>query len=229
MLSLRQPFRANDHIVIGSEEGIVIRLTSRATILMTPDGNHLRIPNSTVFKAVILNYTRNPERRFGFVLGVDVEDDPLEAMHTGLEALRALPIILDGPDPKAIIESVGDSNIVLKFTAWVNQEETDFGTGRSLGIREVKEALEASGFTLPEPVYRLRIDQNSLVFPNGTVSVSEASAQTGRSKKEGSNRDKAEEPETLDTRPDTHLLEKAEEERVQSGEDDLLDKERPVE
>ena len=50
MLSLRQPFRANDHVVIEGHEGRVIRLTSRATILMTLDGNHLRIPNSTVFK-----------------------------------------------------------------------------------------------------------------------------------------------------------------------------------
>jgi hypothetical protein len=29
-----------------------------------------------VFKAVILNYTRNPQRRFEFVLGIDAEDDP---------------------------------------------------------------------------------------------------------------------------------------------------------
>ena len=61
MLSLRQPFRANDHVVI-EHEGRVIRLTSRATVLMTLDGNHLRIPNGEVFRAVILNYTRNPQR-----------------------------------------------------------------------------------------------------------------------------------------------------------------------
>ncbi len=63
MLSLRQPFRANDHVVIDGQEGKVVRLTSRASVLMTLDGNHLRIPNTIVFKAVIMNYTRNPERR----------------------------------------------------------------------------------------------------------------------------------------------------------------------
>jgi len=77
MLSLRQPFRAGDHVLIGDREGKVMRLTSRATILMTMDGNHLRIPNSTVFKAVILNYTTNPDRRFTFSLGVDAADDPV--------------------------------------------------------------------------------------------------------------------------------------------------------
>lgn len=35
MLSLRQPFRANDHVLIDAHEGRVVRLTSRATILMT--------------------------------------------------------------------------------------------------------------------------------------------------------------------------------------------------
>src|SRR3546814_6970546 len=89
MLSLRQPFRANDHVVIEGHEGRVVRLTSRATILMTLEGNHLRIPNSTVFKAVILNYTRNPERRFDFELGIDANDDPVDGMAVGLRAIRA--------------------------------------------------------------------------------------------------------------------------------------------
>lgn len=50
MLSIRQPFRARDQIVINGQEGIVVRLTSRATILMTLDGNQLRIPNAEVLK-----------------------------------------------------------------------------------------------------------------------------------------------------------------------------------
>jgi len=75
LLSLRQPFRANDWVQIDTYEGRVIRLTSRATVLMTLDGNHLRIPNGQVFKAVIVNFTRNPQRRFHFDLGVDADDD----------------------------------------------------------------------------------------------------------------------------------------------------------
>ena len=60
MLSLRQPFRANDKVKIDDYEGRVLRLTTRATILLTPEGNHLRLSNSTVFKAVIVNYTAQP-------------------------------------------------------------------------------------------------------------------------------------------------------------------------
>ena len=60
MLSIRQPFRARDYVDINGQEGVIVRLTSRATILMTADGNQLRIPNSEVFKATIVNFTKNP-------------------------------------------------------------------------------------------------------------------------------------------------------------------------
>ncbi len=117
MLSLRQPFRPNDLVVIDEHEGRVIRLTSRATILMTLDGNHLRIPNSTVFKAVILNYTRNPQRRFDFVLGIDADDDPTAARQLGRDTLASMPFVLADPVPEARTEEVGIPIFSSAFSA----------------------------------------------------------------------------------------------------------------
>lgn len=159
MLSVRQPFRARDHVVINEHEGIVVRLTSRATILMTLDGNQLRIPNSDVFKGIILNYTKNPERRFGFQLGVDANDDPLAAIKVGLDAINALDFVLSEPRALGVIDSIGDSNIVLQFQIWVDQTETDYSKARSVAIREAKHAIEQHGFSLPEPIYMLNFDQ----------------------------------------------------------------------
>ena len=55
LMSLRQPFAPCDLVVIDGQEGTVVALTSRATVLMTPDGNHLRLPNALVFRSVMLN------------------------------------------------------------------------------------------------------------------------------------------------------------------------------
>lgn len=160
MLSVRQPFRARDYVNIDGQEGLVVRLTSRATILMTLDGNQLRIPNSKVFKGTILNYTKNPERRFTFELGVDANDDPIAAIKVGLDAINTLEFVLETPKATAVISQVGDSNIVLDFRIWVNQAEADFLIARSIAIREAKHALENHGFSLPEPIYRLRFNDN---------------------------------------------------------------------
>ncbi len=85
LLSIRQPFRPNDTIEIGGDVGKVIRLTSRATILLSFDGNHIRIPNATVFKSRIINYTRNRARRFQFAQVVPAGTDLAQAQDRGLD------------------------------------------------------------------------------------------------------------------------------------------------
>ena len=218
MLSLRQPFRRGDHVLIGDQQGKVMRLTSRATILMTMDGNHLRIPNSTVFKAIILNYTTNSERRFNFQLGVDAADDPIAAMKTGLDVMRGHSFVQDEPAPSASISEVGDSNIVINFYGWVDQTTASFGKSRSLSIRSVKDALEEQGFSLPEPIYRVKLDNMS----GAQLKLTKGSAAKAPVKRKASELDE-------DTAPDTAIDDKVEAELDASGETNLLDEARPVE
>jgi len=161
LLSVRQPFQPRDFIALEGMEGFVIRLTSRATILMDVDGNHIRIPNATVFKATIINYTRNPERRFSFELGIDADSALREALAIAHDTLESLGFVLEKPEPGAWIEKVGDSNVLIGVSGWINQNETDYVKARSEAIRTVKTALEAAGFALPEPIYRLRFDPAS--------------------------------------------------------------------
>lgn len=266
MLSIRQPFRARDYVDINGQEGVIVRLTSRATILMTADGNQLRIPNSEVFKATIVNFTKNPERRFTFKLGVDANDDPLAAIKVGLDAINELNFILTDPKSVAIIDEVGDSNIILEFQAWVNQTDTDLLKARSIAIREAKHALENNGFSLPEPIYRMRfngdledaikdLNKASKMGSEGSVEATISAEDTGEStavsatelkqspknvadvlqKEQAKQRARQilgnrEVDEVLDTRPDPKLMQKVEEEIMDSsGEEDLLDKNSPQE
>ncbi|WP_201598496.1 mechanosensitive ion channel family protein [Psychrobacter vallis] len=259
MLSIRQPFRARDHIVINGQEGIVVRLTSRATILMTLDGNQLRIPNAEVFKGTILNYTKNPERRFTFELGVDTNDDPLAAIKVGIDAIHTLEFVLDEPKASAAITNVGDSNIILEFQIWVDQSKTDFGKARSIAIRETKHALENAGFSLPEPIYRLRFNkklEKAFEHMQGSLHTSSATAHKpsvsvaptiihddrdedhridDKDKQQAKARAKHilqghDAKEILDARPNDKLMEKVEQEIAESSDEtDLLNSNSPQE
>ncbi|MEO1084628.1 MAG: mechanosensitive ion channel family protein, partial [Acidobacteriota bacterium] len=161
LLSIRQPFAPDDHVRIDSHEGKVVRLTSRATILMTLDGNHLRVPNAQVYKAVILNYSRNPLRRFSFGVGVGVNEDLQAAQRLGLEALDRMPGVLEDPGPLSLIDELGDSNVLIKFFGWVDQREASFGKVKGGAIRRVKTALEEAGMDLPEPIYRVHLMESA--------------------------------------------------------------------
>ncbi|MBH5321603.1 mechanosensitive ion channel family protein [Aurantiacibacter sediminis] len=233
MLSLRQPFRANDHIVIdGTHEGRVIRLTSRATVILTLDGNHLRIPNSTVFKGTILNYTRNPQRRFDFALGVDADDDAEAARQLGRDTLAGMPFVLDDPAPEVRISEVGDSNVVLQFFGWIDQGKADFFKAKSRAIAIAKVALEEAGFALPEPIYRLRFDQRTATLPFQNVGERGDRPKPAPAPSPTPSPTPKHTDINADVAPEDEVARMVKEERDHAGgdhADDLLDSSRPVE
>ena len=155
MLSIRQPFRPNDTIEIEGDIGKVIRLTSRATILLSFDGNHIRIPNATVFKSRIINYSRNAERRFTFALSVAADCDLTQAREMAQDTLTGLPFVLGAPEASVWIESVDDFWVTLNMAAWIDQNETNIVLARSEAIRLTQATFDAAGIAAPLPTYRL--------------------------------------------------------------------------
>lgn len=227
MLSIRQPFNPKDFVRIEGYEGFVISLTSRATILMEKDGNHIRIPNAIVFKSTLVNFSTNPRRRFVFELGVDAESNLDKALDVGLMTLRRQEFILQDPSPDAWIEALGDSNVVLSFVGWIDQTRTDFQKARSEAMRLVKLALESNGFSLPEPIYRLRFD-DAPVLENLLPDREEGDQDRGKiARKEAAFPQSAEMPN--DTEADRDLEKQVELERKAAQSDDLLDEHAPKE
>lgn len=158
LLSLRQPFSRDDLVTIEAFEGRVLRLNARATILLTLDGNHLRIPNAKVYKAVIVNYTRNPKRRFHFDIGVDTEQNLAAAQQIAASTMAGMDGIERDPPPVCTVEALGESNVVLRAFGWVDQTKAEFVKVRSESIRLVKGAFDRAGVVMPEPIYNLRIN-----------------------------------------------------------------------
>ena len=175
MLSIRQPFRPNDTVEINGDTGKVIRLTSRATILLSFDGNHIRIPNATVFKSRIVNFSRNAERRFTFSLCVAADADLDGARHLAEDTLKALPFVLETPAVSVWVESVDDFWITLSMAAWINQNETSIVLARSEAIRLTQAALDQAGLAAPVPTYRI---EN---LPEGLTKAPEPPAQGAKS------------------------------------------------
>lgn len=161
LLSLRQPFSPNDHVVIEGQEGLVLRLTSRATLLMSFDGNHIRIPNAMVYKGIIVNYTRNPRRRLSFELGVGSDVNLINALSLASATMAESPGVLAKPAPIGQVQALGDSNVLLCFHAWLDQTVSDYTSVRSETIRRVKAAFQQADFDMPEPIYRLNIQADA--------------------------------------------------------------------
>jgi small-conductance mechanosensitive channel len=159
LLGVRRPFGANDVVRIGEHEGMVNRLTMRDTILLTFDGNHIRLPNSMVFKSVVINYSANPLRRFEVRIGVGPDQDLGRAQSVGTEALVHTPGVAATPPAAGFVDRLRESSIELVFFGWVNQRDFDWFKVRSEAHRSVKVAFDEAGIDVPPPIYRVMVAQ----------------------------------------------------------------------
>ena len=160
LLSIRRPFNPGDLVRIDAHEGRVVALTSRATQLMTLEGNHLLLPNSLVFKSVLLNYTRNPRRRFDFTTNVAANRSWHDAMDLGIETLRGIDGVLADPAPSALIQELSNDAATLRFMGWINQHENDLAKTRSEAMRLVRRTLRSAGLTPPDGVQRVVLSRD---------------------------------------------------------------------
>jgi small conductance mechanosensitive channel len=200
LLSMRRPFDPRDFVRIDEVEGSVVRLTSRATVLMTADGNIVSIPNSKVFNATVINFTRNPQRRLAFKLGVGTGADLRQVQALAVETVATVPGVLSQPAPACLIDEFGDSAMIISVSGWIDQRQSDWLKVSSEVKRRIKVAFDQAGIDVPEP---------SLVVRTTSFEP----------------REQTPEPQivpSLDVSPDEHIDRQVDEERASSGEKDLL-------
>ncbi len=179
-LSVQNPFHAGDLVQIEGNTGFVQRLTIRATLLMTLDGNHMQIPNATVYKSNILNFTSNPNERTRFTIGIGYENSITTAQEIGSQVLKEHPAVLMEPEPWILVDKLASSTINLQFYFWVDGSKHNLLKVKSSILRQIKTAYLREGISMPD-------DAREVVFPNG-VTVQMQKEETPAPKKGNGNK-----------------------------------------
>src|SRR5208337_736937 len=80
LLGFRRPFRIGDYIQVAGQAGVVKTLNTRATVLVTLEGNHIRIPNNTIYKEIMINSTASDTSRQTFDVMIPYEASTATAL-----------------------------------------------------------------------------------------------------------------------------------------------------
>ncbi len=160
LISLRNPFRIGDVVEIENHTGLVLRVTTRGTVLMNLDGNHVQIPNATVYKSIIRNYTANPNRREIFEVGIGFENTTSDVQKMALDVLNRHPAVLKDPEAMVLVDRLGAATVNLKFYYWYDGTAYDCHKVRSSLIRQVKQTFEEQGISMPD-------EAREVLFPDG--------------------------------------------------------------
>ncbi len=160
LLSIQKPFKINDIIEVEGHIGVVKQVTARATTLVDFDGDHIQIPNSTVYKNIIRNITANPNSRGKFVIGIGYDSSVVEAQKLALETLKNTESVLDEPEPQVLVDELASSTVNLKIYFWINSHNHSLLKVSSYLMRTIMRKFENAGISMPD-------DAREVIFPEG--------------------------------------------------------------
>jgi small conductance mechanosensitive channel len=120
----------------------------------------VQIPNASVYKNNIRNFTTNANRREDFVVGIGYDVSIHKAQEIARKVLADHPAVLDNPEPVVLADSLGRATINLRVYFWLNGREHSWLKVRSSVIRLVKLAFQEHGVSMPD-------EAREVVFPHG--------------------------------------------------------------
>lgn len=161
ILAFKSPFRLDDLIKVNDIEGFVKDISIRETLIKTPDGKDVFLPNSIILKNPLFNYTIDGFLRYEFMVGIAYENNPSEALKVILEKVNNVEGVLKGDrKPGITIDELATNSINIRVMFWVDTFKTSkrsvHQSIRSKVMNDVVVALIASGFSLPASVVELK-------------------------------------------------------------------------
>jgi len=161
-LLVEQPLRIGDPVTVENVSGVVVDISVLSTRVRTWDGYIVRIPNSTVFNALITNYQRTRARRVELRIGIHYNSDLEKAMQVLREMMEEHPYCLVNPAPEVFVADYSDSAVVLAARCWA-PPQVWFKTKIELQTM-TKKRLEEAGIEIPFPQLDLHI-RDSATLP----------------------------------------------------------------
>jgi len=130
---VERPFRIGDTIEIVGASGIVEEIAFRTTMLKTPDGREVIIPNALFMTSSVTNLTRFPQRRGTLWLIVDDADKPIGADEIAA-ALAKVTGLANEPKPTVELRSVSDGKAHYLISFWA----PDRDSGASAAVQALR-------------------------------------------------------------------------------------------
>jgi small-conductance mechanosensitive channel len=149
ILLIERPIKVGDRIIIGDQQGLVRRISVRATEIETFDRASLIVPNSELITGRVLNWThRDSLGAVNVKVGVGYNSDPDQVIAILTKCAEDHPDVLRTPAPAAALESFGDSALLFNLRVSLPDIDKAGAVQSDLRIAIIK-ALGAAGIDIP--------------------------------------------------------------------------------
>ncbi len=157
ILLFERPIQVNDIAQVDNLLGTVKEVGVRSTVIRTPDGAEVIVPNGEFIAKSVVNWTKSDRRRRAEIdVGVAYGTDPDRVIEILEAAARSNDEVLKEPDAFAIFTGFGDSALNFRLYVWL-ADVANLLNAPSAIRAEILRALDKAGIEIPFPQRDIRV------------------------------------------------------------------------
>jgi small conductance mechanosensitive channel len=149
LLVLFRPFRVSEVVEVAGVTGMVEQIHLFSTVLNSPDHKLLVVPNGTIVKSTITNYSRQPHRRIDFLVRVAYSADIDQVKALLSELIAADPRVLHSLGITVRLKELSPSSLDFTVLFWV--DNAAYWPVYFDLLETVKKQLDAHKIAIPFP------------------------------------------------------------------------------
>ena len=150
------PFKSGDFVDIAGKSGTVEEIGMSYTVLTTPDNKRISLPNSSVVKGDIINYTVTGTRRLDIQVSASY-DAPVQKVIDALLQAGTMDNVLLDPPPMAALECYGESSISYILRVWTRTD--DYWPTCYAINQKIKTIFDETGIEMTYPHLNVHVKQ----------------------------------------------------------------------
>ncbi len=156
IIAFQRPFEVGEEIEIDGVFGRVKDIEIRNTVLLTPTGQIVTMPNRKLVENVLVNYSRLHIRRVDLNVAVSYGDDLKKVEKVILDTLKNSPLVKDKNRIRIFFSDFGDSSVNLTVTFWLRYKTlTVYQENIWEIVKALRQAFDENDITIPFPIRTL--------------------------------------------------------------------------
>jgi small-conductance mechanosensitive channel len=152
IILFERPVKVGDRIQVGEVTGNIIRISARATYIITNDNIAMIVPNSNFIEQKVINWSLNDRNvRFNFPVKVSHTEDPEKVKKVLLEVVASNSGVLKLPKPDVLFDGFGESSLIFNLRIWTSQYSDNPNVLKSQLYYEIFKKFKENKIRIPYP------------------------------------------------------------------------------
>jgi small-conductance mechanosensitive channel len=158
IILFERPVKVGDRVELEGVAGTILRISPRATTIVTNDEIAIIVPNSDIINKNVTNWSLNDSMvRFNFPVGVSYNEDPLRVQKILLEIALNCEGVHHTPEPDVLMDEFADSALMFNLRVWSTEYSSRPRMLKSMLYYAILDRFRQEGISIPFPQRDLHI------------------------------------------------------------------------